>query len=1158
MRKIYISFLTALCFCAFTNKANAAWPGAGTAGNPWQIGDGQTNTVSAVKAKLQGDTLLTIFGTGNMADFLYSTEGQTPWRQAGKHTLIKTIVIESGITNIGDVAFLDCNNLNYIDIAEGVTIIGTRAFENCTSLYAIIIPSSTVTIENQAFYNCTGLLSIANMRNTPQNISNNVFQGVTISNIYLVTPKEATTTYQSTNVWSNFKYVAPYVLISGNLGNAADEAVIGLDGSAIYFEYQGNNSNIPKQLTAYDGVSDKIETIVSFNNDGFPDRIFRDNTVFVIDRIDNNTCNIYSTDSEGNSRNKSGIVFNIPWSAKDARELATNWAGTILDAIVKNSNELLVENTAPDWIGLTELIIGTLGIDDFMPPSVKAIYTGYMSAFSIVGTLTSCGNMIFFASTGVGLPLAFLSSAACVASVYNLLHNYDDFRKALAALHGNNTNTGCSVTATLYGGTLIISGSGALCTAEINKFSDRKSEITKLVICGGVTSIPDAVFLEYTNLTSVSIGNGVKSIGWAAFAKTGLYSVSIPSSVVSIKNEAFAVCKNLTDVSFENGNETLTLGTQTGAAYPGCVIFHDSPIETLRIRRNLNYLTGWGSTKTFQNSTALTTLIRGGSATSTYEFFGCLNLTSVILENSVTSIGDNCFSDLTSLTSIDFGNGLVSIGSSAFKNCSNVTDLNFPNTLTSIGSTAFYNCGMPKVTIPTSVTSIGNQAFQSCANLKEVTIQDSDTKLRFIGSSINFSGSPIEILYLGRNLESAYISGNYSNGNPFSSNTSLKTLTIGNDVTIINANSFNGCSGLTEITNKNPTPPQVYNSDSFKNVSRTACKLYVPIGFLSAYKEAAVWKEFYSINEEGNTTVAVTSVTLQPTTTSLSVGNTQQLTATVLPANATNKTVTWSSSNTSVATVSTTGLVTAKAAGTATITVTTADGSKKATCAITVTSSTGSGISVDDITANPTTVGSLFQSFEITVTNLRVRDETGIGERRVGIALYNSTGSTEVGYSPARINFNLGVGWGWSSFPFGATLSDFSLTSMPANGTYRIYPVVSSNLSTYRPYTFLRGADGSDKYVTITVLSDNTAIETTKATEGLRIYPNPVSDELYIQYEKPIDKIEVLDITGRHIIIDNVQSTNDHAIHVSGLLRGIYFVRIFSGNQIITKKIIKQ
>ena len=98
---------------------------------------------------------------------------------------------------------------------------------------------------------------------------------------------------------------------------------------------------------------------------------------------------------------------------------------------------------------------------------------------------------------------------------------------------------------------------------------------------------------------------------------------------------------------------------------------------------------------------------------------------------------------------------------------------------------------------------------------------------------------------------------------------------------------------------------------------------------------------------EGSTatssTVAVTGVSVSPTSASLSVGGTRQVTATVAPANATNKNVSWSSSNPSVATVNATGLVTAVASGSATITATTQDGSFTATTAVTVTPVSGGG-----------------------------------------------------------------------------------------------------------------------------------------------------------------------------------------------------------------------
>ena len=104
--------------------------------------------------------------------------------------------------------------------------------------------------------------------------------------------------------------------------------------------------------------------------------------------------------------------------------------------------------------------------------------------------------------------------------------------------------------------------------------------------------------------------------------------------------------------------------------------------------------------------------------------------------------------------------------------------------------------------------------------------------------------------------------------------------------------------------------------------------------------------------------IAVTSVALDQHSLSVKVNNTITLVATVAPTNATNKNVTWSSSDTTIATVSSAGVVTGKAAGTATITVTTVDQSKTDKCVVTVSGSE-SGSFLEDVIDNATTVGDL-------------------------------------------------------------------------------------------------------------------------------------------------------------------------------------------------------
>jgi uncharacterized protein YjdB len=139
--------------------------------------------------------------------------------------------------------------------------------------------------------------------------------------------------------------------------------------------------------------------------------------------------------------------------------------------------------------------------------------------------------------------------------------------------------------------------------------------------------------------------------------------------------------------------------------------------------------------------------------------------------------------------------------------------------------------------------------------------------------------------------------------------------------------------------------------------------------------------------------VAVTGVTLSPTTATLGVGATQQLTATVAPANATNKTVTYSSNNTGVATVNGSGVVTAIAAGSATIAVTTQDGAKIATSAITITAS---NVVVTSVSLSPASaslsVGSTQQLTPTVLPSNATNKTVSYASNNTGVATVNASG----------------------------------------------------------------------------------------------------------------------------------------------------------------------
>lgn len=106
------------------------------------------------------------------------------------------------------------------------------------------------------------------------------------------------------------------------------------------------------------------------------------------------------------------------------------------------------------------------------------------------------------------------------------------------------------------------------------------------------------------------------------------------------------------------------------------------------------------------------------------------DITSVVIEPGVTSIGSLAFYKCSNLTSITIPSGLTSIGEMAFFNCSALTSVTIPNGVISIGNFAFGSCtGLKSITIPSSVTSIGESAFQHCTGLTSITIPNSVTSI---------------------------------------------------------------------------------------------------------------------------------------------------------------------------------------------------------------------------------------------------------------------------------------------------------------------------------------------------------------------------------------------------------------------------------------------
>ena len=388
----------------------------------------------------------------------------------------------------------------------------------------------------------------------------------------------------------------------------------------------------------------------------------------------------------------------------------------------------------------------------------------------------------------------FLGTLLCLCMLLTLLPV-----NALAAETVSSGSCGSNLTWELDSdGTLTISGTGEMDFYN-TPWESNRSEIKKVILKNGVTSIGDYAFRDCSNMTSVTIPKGVKSIGSRAFYNcSSLTSVTIPDSVTSIGSYAFGACNNIKEVHITDiaawckisfWHETNSSNPSNPFAYAYNLYLNGTLVTDLVIPNSVTSIRPYA----FYGCSSLTSVTIPNSVTSIGDrtFEGCSSLTSVTIPNSVTDIWERAFSCCSSLTSITIPNSVTGIADDAFEGCSSLTSVTIPNSVTSIGVSAFSGCSsLTNITIPNSVTDIGGDAFEGCSSLTNITIPNSVTSMGYCA----FEGcSSLTSITIPNSLTSI-------REHAFSGCSSLTSVTIPNSVTSIREYAFSGCSSLTSVT----------------------------------------------------------------------------------------------------------------------------------------------------------------------------------------------------------------------------------------------------------------------------------------------------------------------------------------------------------------------
>ena len=757
----------------------------------------------------------------------------------------------------GDFIYSDCEktkirsyigNGGEVVIPDNVTTIMGGAFYNCSSITSIEIPSSVTSIEEEDYYSgirtfegCTGIKTVTYNTNAIDYYSDDVvFKDINecgtifsdMTSLETVNIGDEVTrigvalfantqSLKTVNFGSSVESIGKFAFL--NCSNLLSIDIPNTVSSIGNCAFMGCTKvkTLTYNTNAVNGVGNEV-TELPLNKSGlsYGSSLFADmktlRTVTIGDAVttigerlfyDLETIKTVNIGSSVESIEKlafagcSGLeLIDIPISVKSIGENA--FLGT---------GYLTYSGTAEGcpW--------GALGIldGDFVYSDVQKTkliqYIGKGEDVVIPNSVTSIDNGAFYGCSGIKT-LTYNTNAVNTAT--NIIYLADQ---------------GCYSNGSLDPG-----------NEYVSLFADMTS-LETVNIGDDVTVIGGGLFAGLTSIKTINIGSSVATIGQGAFRGcTGLASINIPASVTRIEDGAFSGCTNFTSIIISGDVDVSSAELCLENEKIKYSVLNRTSVAVAR-----NTVSG--------NVNIPGSIIAGSTFTVTgigeRAFYGCTELTSLTIPESVTSIGncafDACygvktltyntnavnnavgggythphevpgslFIDMKSLETVNVGNTVTNIGDELFSGLSSLTTVNIGNSVATIGGGAFSGTGLTSIEIPESVTSIGRNAFDGCNGLTSIIIL---TDANVSDAGLRFSKDNFKYLVLSKNtvaIASNFYSGDISIpeavtlgntftvtsiGQAFKNSSELTSITFPETVTSIECEAFAGCTSLASI-----------------------------------------------------------------------------------------------------------------------------------------------------------------------------------------------------------------------------------------------------------------------------------------------------------------------------------------------------------------------
>ena len=826
-------------------------------------------------------------------------------------TDLRTVMIPDSVTEIEAYSFNNCTNLSNVTLSKSLKYMGGRAFGSCEKITQIEIPKSLDNCGNSGYASyhgpfgaCSGLKKITFEEGATE-VSNGLFRGCT--GLEEINIPDGVTKIESSSFEDCINLVS--VNISDSVIKIENEAFAGCE--------KIESINIPDSVTeigesTFANCSKLSNVKLSKNLEYMGGRAFGSCEKITQIEIPK------SLDNCGNSGYAS---YHGPFGACSGLKKITFEEGTTeissglfrgctgLEEInIPNSVTEIESSSFEDCINLV-----SVNIPDSVIKIGNEAFAGCkkIESINIPDSVTEIGGSTFancskLSNVKLSKNLEYMGGRA-FGSCEKITQI--EIPKSL-------DNCGNSGYASYHGPFGACSGLKKIIfeegTKEIsNNLFRGCTGLEEISIPASVIKIERYTFADCTNLKNVYFSNGVKNVENNAFTNcTSLTKVNIPDTVDSIGNSAFSGCTNLIEVHLPD-----KLKETASDTFSGC-----KKLTTINF------------------PSTLTTI--GDSA-----FSGCESLTEAILPSGVEKIGSNAFKNCKAMKKAVVPDTVSSIGSSAFYGCEALTDITLGSKLKKIESQTFYGCTvLPSIVLPYNVTTIGDSAFVNCTKLTQITVPRNTTSI-----ASNAFSYPKKMTMYG---PSDCYAQTYANGKGIKYVTQdIHATSVSLDITEKTAERYDDFQLTATIAPLNFTDAVVWTSSN-EEVATVSDTGYVEICGVGT---AVITVTAGNVKAACKITVPqlIDWIEFDEDEIELKAGETYQLKPYISPSDATNKKLKYTSSDTKVAEVSASGLVTAKSEGEAKIRAAATDGSDEyAVCYVTVTGKAKvTGITLDRTSA---------------------------------------------------------------------------------------------------------------------------------------------------------------------------------------------------------------